>query len=142
VTAGYLVDTNVLSELMRPTPSRNVLAFLESVSLDRILTADIMLAELRYGASLVTDDARRSGIFAAINESIRPMFRNRILSVSEATWVIWKRMEQSGRNRRYTFPQPDLVIAALAEEHDLTVLTRDITPCQEAGVAFLNPWES
>ncbi len=138
--AGYLVDTNVLSELMRPTPSRNVLAFLDSVSLDRLLTADIMLAELRYGASLVTDDTRRSGIFAAINESIRPMFRDRTLSAGEATWVIWKRMEQSGRERRYTFPQPDLVIAALAEEHSLTVLTRDTLPFSEAKVLFLNPW--
>jgi toxin FitB len=51
-------------------------------------------------------------------------------------------MEQSGRKRRYTFPQPDLVIAALAEEHDLTVLTRDTLPFQEAQVAFLNPWLS
>jgi toxin FitB len=142
VTAGYLVDTNVLSELMRSTPSRNVLRFMESVSLDRLLTADIMLAELHDGASLVTDDTRRSGIFAAINECIRPMFRDRMISAGEATWVIWKRMEQSGRERRYTFPQPDLVIAALAEEHDLTVLTRDIAPFHEAGVAFLNPWES
>jgi toxin FitB len=142
VTAGYLVDTNVLSELMRPTPSRNVLAFLDSVSLDRLLTADIMLAELHYGASLVTDDTRRSGIFAAINESIRPMFRHRMLSAGEATWVIWKRMEQSGREHRYTFPQPDLVIAALADEHDLTVLTRDTLPFGEAKVPFLNPWET
>jgi hypothetical protein len=70
---------------MRSTPSRNVVAFLDGVSLDQLVTADIMLAELHYGASLVPDGARRSDIFAAIDQSIRSMFRDRILSAGEGT---------------------------------------------------------
>ena len=141
MTRGFLLDTNILSEFMRPRPAEKVLAFMAAWDASRLYVTDVTLAELCFGASLVDDPVRRSGILAAIDERIRPQFEGRTLSADEATWLVWKRLEWQGRKRRYTHPQPDLVIAALASQHGLTVATRDTEPFREAGVAVFNPWE-
>jgi toxin FitB len=139
---GFLLDTNVISEFGRERPSASVISCLSQLELNSLFVPDVVLAEVRFGITLLKDEPRRMHYDRALRDYIRPMFHDRVLSAGEETWLIWKRLDRAGRARRYTFPQPDLVIAALAEEHDLTVLTRDIAPFQEAGVAFLNPWES
>jgi toxin FitB len=141
VNSGYLLDTNVLSELMRQHPNAAVMAFMAIVGLDRLFTSDVTYGELAFGASLLGDIARKQAILDDVNERIRPLFAGRVLSADEDTWLIWKRMERDGRRRRYTFPQPDLVIAALAEQHGFAVVTRDVEPFREAGVMVRNPWE-
>ncbi|MGL5115213.1 MAG: PIN domain-containing protein [Beijerinckiaceae bacterium] len=136
----FLLDTNVISEFGRERPARQVLRFLQAQPLAALFVADVVLAEVRFGVSLLKDEERRQHYAKVLDHEIRPMFQNRILSADEETWLIWKRLESDGRSRRYTFPQPDLVIAALAMEHGLTVVTRDAEPFRQAGAAFVNPW--
>jgi toxin FitB len=136
----FLIDTNVISEFGRERPASQVVAFLENQKLESLFIADVVLAEVRFGIALLEDEGRRRHYARILEDQIRPMFRDRLLSVGEETWFIWKRLEREGRQRRYTFQQPDLVIAALAVEYDMCVVTRDTEPFREAGVSYLNPW--
>jgi toxin FitB len=136
----FLLDTNVISEFGRERPSASVISCLSALPLDSLFVPDVVLAEVRFGIALLTNETRRMHYDRILKDDIRPMFQDRVLSVGEETWLIWKRLDRAGRDRRYTYPQPDLVIAALALEHDMTMITRYTEPFQQAGARYINPW--
>jgi predicted nucleic acid-binding protein len=139
--AGFLVDTNVLSELDKPYPERRVTRFFAETDDALLFISDVVLAELRFGIEKVRDPARRSRMLNWLDEVGRPLFHGRVLSADENAWLLWKALEQEGRRTGYTYPQPDLVIAAIALHHGLTVVTRDAEPFTRAGVPVHNLWE-
>ena len=71
---------------------------------------------------------------------IRPLFEQRVLPVSEDVMFKWRLLVEEGRKSGHTFSQPDLIIAATAAHHGLTVVTRDTADFERAGVPLLNPW--
>jgi toxin FitB len=137
---NYLIDTNVISEFTRNRPEPRVIKFFETTNLGRLYIPDVVLAEVRFGVESVPDASRREAYQSALDIHIRPLFAGRILSADEDTWLVWKRMEAEGRRRRITYPQPDLLIAALAAQHRLVVVTRDMEPFHATGVKVFNPW--
>jgi predicted nucleic acid-binding protein len=138
---AWLLDTNILSELRRPKPEPKVLRFIESLSLDDVYVSVATLAELRYGVELVTEVARRADLNAWLTTIIRPMFDRRVLVVTEDVLVRWRVMVEEGRKTGHTFSQPDLIIAATAAHHGMTVVTRDRRQFDKAGVPVVNPWD-
>jgi len=138
---GYLLDTNVISELNKPNRQRSVVAFVEDQSLEDLYLSDVTFAELRFGISKVDDATRRASIEGFLRK-FRRMFETRILPVSEDVIFRWRLLVNQGRKSGHTFSQPDLFIAATALEHGLTVVTRDLSDFERTGVPLLNPWEA
>ncbi|MFN1208739.1 PIN domain-containing protein, partial [Enterococcus lactis] len=87
---------------------------------------EVTFAEIVYGIEQLADPARRADLQSWLDNSLRPLFAGRVLSITEDVIVRWKTMIVEGRKRRHTFGQPDLFIAAIAALHDLVVVTRDI----------------
>jgi predicted nucleic acid-binding protein len=139
--AGFLIDTNILSELDKPHPDRRVTRFFADTDAALLHISDVVFAELRFGIERVPDPVRRNRMRNWLDEVGRPLFQGRVLSADENVWLLWKALEQDGRRSGYTYPQPDLVIAAIALHHELTVVTRDAEPFARAGVLVRNPWE-
>jgi toxin FitB len=139
---GFLLDTNVLSELRRPRPDANVIAFIAVQPLDDLYVSTVTLAEIRFGIELVADIARRAELNDWLTHKVRPMFDQRILPVTENIMFKWRLLVEAGRKSGYTFSQPDLIIAATALEHGVTVVSRDTADYEKSGVAVLNPWRS
>jgi predicted nucleic acid-binding protein len=137
---GWLLDTNVLSELNRPRPDAKVVAFVGAQPLDLLFVSTVALAEIRFGIERVTDHARRAGLHHWLTYQLRPMFDGRVLAISEDVMVAWRLMVEEGRKTRHTFPQPDLIVAATASVHGLAVVTRNIADFAQAGVRVFNPW--
>jgi toxin FitB len=71
---------------------------------------------------------------------VRPMFEQRILAITEDIMFKWRLLVEDGRKAGHTFSQPDLIIAATALHHGLTVVSRDVSDCQKARAPVLNPW--
>jgi predicted nucleic acid-binding protein len=136
----WLLDTNVISELRRPRPEPNVLAFIAAQSLDRLYISAVTLAEIRFGIEVLTDARRRAELNGWLTHRVRPMFDGRILDVSEDIMFKWRLLVEVGRKARHTFSQPDLIIAATALHHGLTIVSRDTKDYAKARVAILNPW--
>jgi predicted nucleic acid-binding protein len=139
---GFLLDTNVLSELRRPRPDANVVAFIATQPLDDLFVSIVTLAEIRFGIELVADISRRTELNDWLNHKVRPMFDQRILPVSENIMFKWRLLVEEGRKSGHTFSQPDLIIAATALEHGLTVVSRDTGDYEKSGAAVLDPWRS
>jgi len=137
---GWLLDTNVLSELRRPRPEPKVLAFVAEEPLEKLFVSAVSLAEIRFGIELVADFGRRSELTDWLTHRLRPMFDQRVLTVSEDVMFKWRLLVEEGRKVRHTFSQPDLIIAATALHHGLTVVTRDASDYKKSGAAVRNPW--
>jgi predicted nucleic acid-binding protein len=137
---GWLLDTNVLSELRRPRPERKVVAFVASQPLDLLHISVVTLAEIRFGIELVPDAGRRSELMDWLSHKVRPMFERRALVVCEDVMFKWRLMVEEGRKSGHTYSQPDLIIAATGQHHGLTVVSRDTAEYTKARVPVFNPW--
>ena len=137
---GWLLDTNILSELRRPKPDRNVLAFVAAQPLELLYVSAVTFAEIRFGIDLVTDARRRAELSDWLAHKVRPMFEQRVLAITEDIMFKWRLLVEDGRKAGHTFSQPDLIIAATALHHGLTVVSRDASDYQKARAPVHNPW--
>ena len=138
--SGWLLDTNVISELRRPRPNARVRAFVAAQALEEMLVSTVKFAEIRYGIEAVGDPIRRAELDDWLAHKLRPMFAQRLLEVSEDVMFKWRLLVEEGRKVGHTFSQPDLMIAATALHHGLTVVTRDTGDYGLARVPLFNPW--
>lgn len=138
--SGWLLDTNVISELRRLRPSARVRSFIASQRLEDLFVSTVTFAEIRFGIEAVGDPIRRSELNDWLLHGVRPMFDQRVLEVSEDVMFKWRLLVEEGRKVGHTFSQPDLIIAATALQHGLTVVTRDTGDYKLARVPLLNPW--
>ena len=137
---GFLLDTNVLSELRRSSPSRRVQTFIAGQQLHRLYVSSVTFAEIRFGIEQVSDPARRTELREWLTNRLRPMFDGRCLAISEDVMLKWRLLVEEGRRVGHTFSQPDLIIAATALHHGLTLVSRNTSDFEKAGVPLLNPW--
>jgi toxin FitB len=138
---GWLIDTNVVSELRRAKPNRKVRAFVAGQSGDVLFTSDVTIAEVRFGIEQISDPARRSDVAHWLDRTLRPLFAGRVLSITDDVLLRWRLMLEAGRKKGHTFSEPDLLIAALAALADLVVVSRDTTDFIAASVPVFDPWD-
>ena len=137
---GWLLDTNILSELRRTRPEPKVVRFVAAQKLDDLFVSTVTLAEIRFGIEHAPALSSRADLHDWLAHRVRPMFDGRVLPISEDVMLRWRRLVEEGRQVGHTFSQPDLIIAATALLHRLTVVTRDSGDFARARVALFNPW--
>ena len=137
---GFLLDTNIVSELRRSSPDGRVEAFVAEQPEELLFFSEIGFAEIRYRIERLDDPARRANLTDWLDNGLRPLSVGRTLAVSEDVVLRWRLMLETGRRRGHTFGRPDLFIAATAALHDLLCVTRDFDHFVAAGVAVLDPW--
>jgi predicted nucleic acid-binding protein len=141
MSAGFLLDTNVPSETLRPIPDPRVTAWVE-VQSDIEFVSVVTIGELRRGATLPAQgSSRRRQLEHYIEIKIPLLFGRRVLPVTQAIGERWGVLDA----RRQAAGQPlgiaDGMIAATAREHDLTLVTRNVKDFAGLGVIIFNPWE-
>jgi toxin FitB len=139
---GWLLDTNVISELRKPRPNSAVAEFVAAQPGEVLFTTEVTFGEIRFGIEQLEDSGRRTDIHMWLNRTLRPLFLGRVLAITEDVIVRWKTMAVEGQKRRHIFGQPDLFIAAIAALEDLVVVTRDMGEFITAGVPVFDPWSS
>ena len=103
----------------------------------------VRVAEIRFGIEQVNDAPRRAELKDWLAHKVRPMCEQRVLPVTEDIMLKWRLLvEEEGRRARHTFSQPDLIIAATALWHGLTVVSRDTGDYARARVPVLDPWSA
>lgn len=137
---GWLLDTNVLSELRRPRPNAKVVDFVQAQPLEMLFVSVVTFAEIRFGIEMVSDAGRRAELNDWLAHRVRPMFEGRVLPVSEDVMLKWRLLVEEGRKVGHTYSQPDLIIAATALHYGLTVVTRDTVEFTTARTPVIDPW--
>ena len=138
---AWLLDTNVLSELRRPEPNRQVVAFQATCATGQLYVSTVTLMEIRFGIERAFSPANRANLERWLADTIRPVFAGRVLEITEEVMLTWRLMVDEGRKTGHAFSQPDLFLAATAYEHDLTLVTRNVKDFAGLEVTVLNPWD-
>jgi len=135
-----VVDTNVWSELTRPSPSPIVRRW-EAEHADELWISTIVLAELRGGIALMPDGQKRTMLLDQI-EAIAEIYADRILPFGEAETRSYAAVLVSAKRTRKPVMSADAMIAATAHAHGMAVATRDMTGFAGTGISLINPWEA
>lgn len=134
---GYLIDTNVISELRRPKRSPSVVAWFSSVASENLFLSALTLGELRRGVEILRfKDPTAATSLDRWLEGIQTEFSDRILVIDEAVADQWSRLSV-----RQPLPSIDGLLAATASVHGLTMVTRNTSDFERSGVMLLNPFE-
>lgn len=138
--SGWLLDTNIVSELRKQRPERKVVRFVARQPLGNLFVSEVTLAEIRFGIEQVGNPTLRAELKDWLAHKLRPMFEGRVLTVSEDVILKWRLLVEDGRKAGHTFSQPDLFIAATALHYGLTVVTRDTADYKMARAPVFDPW--
>ena len=136
---NFLLDTNTVSEWVKPRPNPGLMDWMESADEDRIFISVVSLAEIRYGVERLAAGRRRNRLEQWLRYELPLRFENRILPVDVAIAEVWGktvlRSEAAGR----PIGVMDAFLAATAETHQLTLVTRNVSDFP-LFKAILNPW--
>ena len=137
---GFLLDTNVPSELTRQSPETRVVGWLEHADDEQLFLSVISLGEIVKGIAVLPASKRRSGLQRWLDATLRPWFGSRILPVTEAIAEQWGQMSGLSRLNGTPLNVADGLIASTAAVHGLTVVTRNVGDFKGTSVKLLNPW--
>ena len=135
---GYLVDTNIPSELTREKPDMRVEAFLRNAGKESVFLSVMTVGEIWKGIDILPVSQKRDALQDWFNVDVRSWFAGRVLPVTEAIAERWGHL--AATSKQHGFPLADGVIAATAMEHSLTLVTRNVKDFAGLGVALFNPW--
>ena len=137
-----LLDTNVVSEPLRPAGDVGVLNWLDAQTIETLYLSAISLAELRFGIAALAPGKRRDTLNASLEQRILPLFAGRILPFDAAASEAYATLRALARAQGKAIAPADGYIAAIATVHRLTVATRDSGPFEAAGLQVINPWNT
>jgi hypothetical protein len=135
-----ILDTNVLSELMRPEPTVNVREWVASQPASRLFITAITQAEVLFGIALLPGGRRRDRIAAAAKAMFTEDFSGRILPFGADAAPLYAEIAVVGRNRGRPISQWDAQIAAIARATGATLATRNVADFEHCAIELINPW--
>jgi toxin FitB len=138
---SFLLDTNVVSEWVRPQPDRNVISWLAEVDEDRVFISVISFAEIRRGVEMLAAGRRRERLATWLAEELPVRFEARILDIDRHVADTWGVVMARGQKIGLTLGSMDAFVAATAEAHGLILVTRNVKDFERLGISLLDPWQ-
>jgi predicted nucleic acid-binding protein len=142
VNEGFLLDTNIPSELMRQRPEPRVTGWVAAQDISVLFLSVVSIGELETGFTTMQDAARRTRLELALQRHLAILFPGRVLPITQPISARWGRLDGMRQLSGRPLSAPDGMIAATALEHGLTVVTRNVKDFAGLGVAMLNPWNA
>ena len=140
--SGFLLDTNVISELVKPRPEPKVTRWIDGTDESLLCLSVLTLGEIRKGIVSVPDASRRVSLEAWLDHELALRFAGRILVIDQAVADRWGRIAAKALAAKSALPVIDGLLAATAMQHNLTLVTRNTQDVAVTGVAVFNPWTS
>ncbi len=136
-----VLDTNVLSEVLKPTPSDEVLRWLAAQPPSSVFTTTITMAEVLYGVEALPQGKRRTRLLAAVEKMFAEQFEGRILPFDEEAARLFARTVASRNSAGRPISQIDAMIAAIAKSIRAVLATRNTADFDYCGIQVINPWD-
>jgi predicted nucleic acid-binding protein len=137
----YLLDTNVISEWIKPRPDAGVVAWLTAADEDDLYLSVLAFAEIRLGVELLPEGPKRRRIRAWLDDDLAARFEGRIIDIDRAIAEAWAEIVAHGRARSETPPVLDAFLAATAVAYEMTLVTRNERDMADLRAPVLNPWQ-
>jgi predicted nucleic acid-binding protein len=137
---NFLLDTNVVSEWVKPQPNAGVVRWLYETDEDSFFLSVITLAELRFGVERLTPSVRKNLLDEWLREELAGRFEGRILAVDEAVADMWGQVQAGREADGRRMNSMDCFLAATARVHKLTLVTRNRRDFSGSGCELIDPW--
>ena len=137
-----LIDTNLISEMWKAEPNPDVLAWIDSQTLETLYLSAITVAELRFGLATMPQGKRRTIYQERLEKEVLPLFAGRVLPFDLNTSQAYANLMARARIGGNAIGKADGYIAATASVSGYLVATRDIGPFEAAGLKIVNPWDA
>jgi toxin FitB len=138
--SAFLLDTNVIAELIKPKPEPKVTMWIDDTDEGLLFLSVLTLGEIREGVVLLPRSARRTSLETWLSKELPLRFSNRILGVDQEIAERWGHLSGLTSARGVHLGVIDGLLAATAVEHNLTLVTRDTREVAATGVSLFNPW--
>ncbi len=136
-----LLDTNVVSELIRPTADKRVYAWLAAQPAESVFLSTISESELYYGVELLPDGKRKQLLLAAVTQMLEVEFRDRLLPFDSSAAGIFGSIAAHRRSIGRPISIADAQVAAIARSRNADLATRNTDDFVDCGLTIVNPWE-
>ena len=136
-----MLDTNVISEALRPAPESRVLDWVNTQAMETLYLSAITVAELRFGAALLPSGRRKAKLRSSLENKLLPLFTGRVLPFDFAVTEAYAGVMSQARMSGQSISMADGYIAATAAANGMSIATRDTNPFVAAGLQVINPWE-
>ena len=137
----YLLDTNVISELIKKEPNPFVLQWIDEVDETALFLSVITFGELQKGISKLSDKIRAERLQKWVDQDLVHRFEGRILPIDLDVIFIWGKVQGTSEKNGIKLPVMDSLIAAMAITHNLTVVTRNVYDMELCQASVFNPWD-
>ena len=138
---NYILDTNVISELVATQPDPNVARWIENTDPQTVYLSVITIGEVKKGIAKMADSRRKTVLEAWLLDDLLVRFQDHLLPLDTAVMLVWgsliARLETIGK----PLPAIDSLLAATALQSGYTLVTRNVGDFEPAGISLLNPWE-
>jgi predicted nucleic acid-binding protein len=138
---SWLLDTCVLSELVKPKPDAGLIAWIESSDEARLYISALTLGELAKGIARLPTGAKRNRVQAWLDRDLAERFSGRVLPIDQAVALRWGRLQAQAEKHGRPMPVVDGLIASTAVLHDLAIVTRNGDDMAQSGAVILDPWK-
>jgi toxin FitB len=138
--SGFLLDTNIVSELIRPKPDARVVSWIDSTDEALLFLSVLTLGEIRKGIIKVRDVGRRIPLETWFDSVLSVRFAGRILPIDQSVADRWGRLSGEAAARKEPLPVIDSLLAATALHYDMTLVTRNTKDAARTHVSLFNPW--
>lgn len=136
-----ILDTNIISEPLRPRPGAGVVAWLDAQAVETLYLTTISLAEVRFGIACLPKGARRRKLHDRFEGEFLPLFHGRTLAFDEPATIAYANVRAQARAQGRAIGDFDALIASIASARGFMVATRDTAPFKAVGVAVVNPFD-
>jgi len=137
----YLLDTCVISELVKIRPNKKVVDWITQNNEENFYVSSLTFGEIHKGIEKLPESIRKNTLHQWVEHDLKDRFRNRILSVDLNVAMVWGKIQAKTELDGRPMPAIDGLIAATGMAYDLTVVTRNIVDMEQSGVSLLNPWK-
>ena len=135
-----VVDTNVLSELMRPASDTVIASWVAERATSSLYLTAVNEAELRFGLAIMPQGRRRDGLAEGLERMLRNGFANRVLPFDSAAASAYAEIADARRAMGRPMPEADCQIAAIARSRGMAVVTRNVRDFADTGIDVIDPW--
>ncbi len=139
---NYLLDTNVVSEWVKPQPQLSVVEWVAGVDEDRVFLSVASVAEIRRGIELLDTGRRRDQLETWLADELLSRFESRIIDLDLAVANAWGQLMARAQKAGVGLSSMDAFFAATALARGLTLVTRNVGDFERLGVELLNPWDA
>jgi toxin FitB len=140
--SGFLLDTNCISELIRPKPEQRVLDWMEAADESLLYLSVLTVGEIWKGLAELAQSKRRAQIETWLEVDLRARFAGRILPIDGPVADRWGQLAGDAKRQGKTLAVIDGLLAASALQHNLTVVSRNTSDFEHTHVSVLNPWDN